>query len=232
MKKLISILLSVLMLACLCGCESGVDITELINSSNPTSTEDSSITTSAEEQPAEFSAGKIENNVYKNDFLGLSFTASADWTFYTEDQINALNKQTIDSMNSDAASLVQNAQIIYDMYAQNSNNGGNANINLEKFSDLQISTMDVKKTIESQFDMLKSTYQNIGFENINIYYDKITVDGKALDGARLTAKISDGSVNFYGVIFCFKKGNYLVNVSLSSILTDKTDDILNCFKFS
>ena len=81
--------------------------------------------------------------------------------------------------------------------------------------------------------MLKSTYENMGFKNVNVYYDEIMVDGKKLDGARLVAENTTDmrTYKFYAVIFCFKKGSYLVNVSLGSVLNDKSNEILNCFKF-
>ncbi len=230
MKKIVSVLLAFLMLAALCGCGSGIDVNKLLNSSETASTPSDEPVTSDSDEEAEFSAGKTVNNVYKNDFLGITCTLPSEWVFYTDDQIAKLNNQTVNAMDDDTASLVNQANIIYDMYAQNPNDGSNVNINLEEFTAIQMAVMDVKKTLEGQFDMLKSTYQNMGFSNINIYYDKITVGGKEVDGARLTADIN--GVNFYAVMFCFKKGNYLANVSLSSIQTNRTADILNCFNFS
>ena len=80
---------------------------------------------------------------------------------------------------------------------------------------------------EAQFDAIKTTYQNMGFTDVNIYYDKITVDGKEFDGARFSAKIQ--GIDFYGVIFTFRKANYLANVTICSLVTNETDTFLGYF---
>ena len=237
MKKIISLLLAALMILGLCGCGTGLDLdaNDLIGSSESEETgfQSEEASTSSEEQEPEDITGKIENNLYKNEFLGITFNLPSGWTFYTEDQIADINKQATNKMDGDTASLVQSSSITYDMYAQNPTDGSNVNLNLEKFSLAQMLTMDVKKVIEGQFDMLKSTYENMGFKNVNVYYDEIMVDGKKLDGARLVAENTTATTTykFYAVIFCFKKGSYLVNVSLGSVLNDKSNEILNCFKF-
>ncbi len=67
----------------------------------------------------------------------------------------------------------------------------------------------------------------MGYSNISVGYQKITVDGKAFDGMRLTASYM--GINFYLCVFAFLKGNYLANVTVGALQTDITDTVLGYF---
>ena len=99
MKKIISLLLTALMLLGLCGCGTGLDLdaNDLIGSSESAETgfQSEEASTSSEEQEPEDITGKIENNLYKNEFLGITFNLPSGWTFYTEDQIADINNSFV-----------------------------------------------------------------------------------------------------------------------------------------
>lgn len=218
MKKLLCLFMAIIMLTGLCGCLDNQDVRGEINSGGQ------------EEEESKFSLGQTADNTYKNDYLGISCTLPSDWVFYTDEEILELNNIVAGTVDEDIAKALENANIIYDMYATNPNDYSNINVNLEKLSAVQIATADLKELLEAQFDGIKSTFSNMGYTDINIAYEKITVDGKEFDGAKITAKIQ--GVDFHSVVFCFKKGLYLANVSLGSIQTDKTAEILSYFKTS
>lgn len=220
MKKVLCLFLTVIMLVGLCGCLGGNETEDVrgdIVSGSP----------SQNENEPEFSLGKATNNTYNNDFLGISCTLPAEWVFYTDEQILELNNIVGDVVDEEVADRIKNANIIYDMYATCQTDSSNMNINLEKLNALQIINLDIKQILEAQIDAIKSTYENMGYTDINVGYQKIKVNGKEFDGLKLTAKIQ--GVDFYGTIFTFRKSNYLANVTLCSLQTDKTDTILSYF---
>jgi hypothetical protein len=90
--------------------------------------------------------------------------------------------------------------------------------------------LDLKKNIEAQFDAIRTSYVNMGYTNINISHQKVKVDGKEYDGLRLNAKIE--GVDVYMIGFMYVKGNYVVNVSVGSVMTDQTQTFLSSFKVS
>lgn len=202
MKKIFCLLLVAVMLFSLCGCFGN-------------------------EKGPEFSLGKTENSTYKNDFLGISCTLPADWVFYTDEQILALNNMVGEVLDEEAAARLEQANIVYDMYAATRDAAKNININMEKLNALQLVSLNIKQTLEAQIGSIKSAYQNMGYTDIHVEYQKVTVDGKEFDGLVLTAKIQ--GFDFYATIFTFKKSNYLANVTVCSLQTDATKAILGYF---
>ena len=223
MKKLLAVLLTLVLVFSLCGCLGGNndDVRGDITSGNQSETEKET------EKEPEFSLGKATNNTYKNDFLGITCTLPSEWVFYNDEQILQLNNIVGDVVDKDVAEQLKNANIIYDMYATYQNEGSSININLEKLNAAQIITLDIKKTLEAQIDSIKSTYQNMGYTDINAAYQKITISGKEFDGLKISAKIQ--GINFYTTVFTFRKGSYLANVSLGSLQTDKTNTFAGYF---
>ncbi len=215
MKKFLCILMVAVMLLGLVACTTDEDIRGSV-STDPTSEES-------------FSLGKTKNNCYENTFLGISCTLPSEWIFYTDEEILELNNIVSDMVDEDVAKALEAANIIYDMYATNPNDYSSVNVNLEKHTATQVAAMNLKTVIEAQFSVIKSSYENMGYTDVNVQYQKITVDGKELDGAVITAKIS--GLQFNATLFCFKKGRYLSNVTIAAFGADKVDAILDCFTF-
>ena len=200
-KKMFSLMLAISLLVSLCGCVSDTDVRGDITNTVPKETENS------------FVLGKTENNCYQNDYLGITCTLPSEWEFYTDEQILQINNFAVDFFDEDFAEVLKNATIIYDMYAMNTNDSGN-----------------VKTSIEKQLPSLETSFSNLGYTNIQTSYQKVTVDGKEYDAAKVTAEIN--GIKYYGVTFCFKKGIYVANISVSSMYTDKIDTLLSCFTIS
>ncbi|MBR4949210.1 MAG: hypothetical protein IKZ25_00380 [Clostridia bacterium] len=220
MKKFLCLFLAVVLLASLCGCFGG-------NGTDDVRGDISSESSIQNENEPEFSLGKTTSNTYNNDFLGISCTLPTDWVFYTDEQILELNNIVGTIVDEDIVERLKNANIIYDMSAANQTDGSNMNINLEKLSAVQMISLDIKQTLEAQIDTIKQAYENMGYTDTNVEYQKIKVDGKEFDGLKLTAKFQ--GIDFYTNIFTFRKSNYLANVSICSLETDKTDTILSYF---
>lgn len=223
MKKVLCLFLAVIILVSLCGCFGNKtdDVRgEIVSGNGSESIEQN-------EKEPKFSLGKATNNTYKNEFLGISCTLPAEWVFYTDKQILELNNMVGDVVDEKVVESLKNANVIYDMYAVYQTEGSNININLEKLNAAQVISLDIKKTLEAQIETIKSAYQNMGYTDINVEYQKIKVNDRDFDGLRLTAKIQ--GVDFYASIFTFRKNNYLANVTICSLQTDKTDTILSYF---
>lgn len=216
MKKFLCFLLIAVMLCGLVACTSDEDVRGSISND--------------QNEESKFSLGTTENNRYHNEFLGLSCTLPSEWVFYTDEEIRELNNIVKDAVEEDVAAALENADIIYDMYASNPNDYSNVNINLEKHTALQISAMNLKTVLEAQFDTIKDTYEKIGYTNVSVRYEKVTVDGKELDAAVITADIT--GMAFNATCFCFKQGRYLANVTVSAFGADKVSSILSCFDFT
>ena len=218
MKKILCLLLVSVLLFSLCGCfGSDKDVRGEVTSATQS------------QEVTEFSFGKTASNTYKNDFLGLSCTLPEEWSFATDEEILELNSITKDALDEDLTEVLENADLIYDMNASTAE-GSNVNVNLQKLSLAQVATLDIKKELESQIDMIKSSYESMGFTKTEAVYEKVKVDGKDVDALKITANIQDYS--FYGVSFSFRKGNYLATATVGAMGTDKTAEYLGYFKFN
>ena len=236
MKKIICSLLAILMLVSLCACGSVDDSSdirgEIIGGNIVPETTDPVETDPVETDPPEtessFSFGKSTGNTYQNDFLGLSCTLPEDWTFYSDQQILEMNNLVGEYLDENAAKQLENASIIYDMMALKQEDGSNISVNLEKLTALQLLSLDIKAVLEAQIDIIVSTYENMGYTDVQVVSEKVTVDGEEYDSLCISAKIQ--GIDFYSTAFAFLKGNYLANITVSSLVEDNTATYLSYLK--
>lgn len=240
MKKILCLVLSFVMLFSLCACFDetetedvrGEVLSETAEETKKTKNEDETKTkeeTATSEEEPEFSMGKATNNVYRNKFLGLSCTLPSGWKFYSDEQILELNNITADVIDEDVANQLKEANIVYDMFASSEDELNNINVNLEKCSAIQLINIDLKEVLEAQIETIKSTYQSMGYTDINVGYVKVKVDGSDYDVLQITAKIQ--GLDFFANCFMFQRGNYLASVTVSSLLTNKNETILSYLDF-
>lgn len=65
-----------------------------------------------------FSRGTVDGNTYTNTFAGLKFTAPEDWTFSTEEEIDAMMGLSMDEMDASTLEKKYAEMVtIYDMVA-------------------------------------------------------------------------------------------------------------------
>ena len=214
MKKFLCILLSVLLVASLWGCD-----TASIRGQ----------TVGGEQNPseAEFGLGTASGTAYYNNFLGIRCELPSGWVFYTDEQIREMNNITADLMGDEVKEILEKATIVYDMACVNGSTGDTINVNMEKLTALQLVGLDLKAVLEAQISLLQQTYENAGCTNIQIFYQKVKVDGKDFDALKFSVQVY--GVNMYGVCFSFLRGNYIANVSLVSAQTDKVEEMLGYF---
>lgn len=243
MKKLFCLLLSALLLLSLFGCvpnpenlrgeietpSSSTTLQGEVETPTNSTTASSKAEDSSSDGP-EFSLGTTENNHYYNNLFGISCTIPSDWVFYTDEQMMELNNLTMDMFDGDIAEALKNATIIYDMFAQDSYGFNSTNVNMELLEPMQFVMLNLKENIESMLPALEQSYANMGYTNIQSAYTRVTVDGKEYDGMKVSAQIQ--GINIYSISFCYKRAYYLVNVNVTSFITDETDTLLSYYTIS
>ncbi|MBR4295338.1 MAG: hypothetical protein IKT56_00685 [Clostridia bacterium] len=248
MKKILCILLTIIMLIGLCSCSYTllpsdvrgsvnipgddkdttnvpVDVQNTLDTSDDV--QDTTDNSAEDTESLDFSMGTSSSGVYTNDFLGLSFTAPEGWVFYTDKQILELNNVVSEFYDEDTLEALKNATIVYDMYATYEDGMQSVNINMEKLSSFEIMSFDVKESLESQIGALKTSYENMGYTDVDVKYQKITVDGKEFDALTLSANLYGYSASV--VVFSFIRGNYMANVAAFSFYSGGVEEILKCF---
>lgn len=222
MKKVIGLLLVFMMIFAVCGC--GASETDIRGEYTGSS---------ADEMPEtdilskEFSLGETSGKTYRNEFIGIGCDLSEDWSFYTDEQIKELNNISIDMMGEDAKEIIENATIVYDMYATDSGGFNNINVNLEKVNPAQLLALDLAESLEEQFPVIEESLSNMGYENLNHEISTIEIDGKAMVAMYLSGQIN--GVDSYQVCFQKKCNGYLANITLSTFFEDNLSQLASSF---
>lgn len=226
MKKIIGFLLLFTMIFTVCGCQNN-DIDVRGKYENDTTKVSSDISNDTNSSTEEFSLGKITGNVYKNDFIGISYKLDENWTFYDDEQIKELNNIAVDMAGDEFEELVRNATIVYDMYATDGDQLNNININLEKVSNAKLLSLNIAENFKMLVPTLMDTYENMGYKNIDYEIIDVEVDGKTLDALHTTAEIN--GVNMYQTIFQKKCNGYLASITITTYFYDAISDLIDNF---
>jgi len=218
MKRLAVILLCLVMCFAFVACGKG-------NTTNNNFQNNSAIT--SEQTVNLFAQGVVNGNTWENKFCGLGCRLDSSWSFYDDAKIQELNQQALGYMPSDVADLVENANLIYDMYATTGNGKGNINVIFEKLNPAY-ANYPISQILTSQVPALKQNLENMGFKVVNSYTDKVTIEGKSYDAIFVESTL--GNLNFHQTGFAFKCGDYMVTISIGAYTNVASlEDIIGCF---
>ncbi len=226
MKKIIGFLLLFMLIFTVCGCQNN-DIDVRGKYENDTTNVSSDISSDTNSSTEEFSLGNIAGNVYKNDFIGISYKLDKNWTFYNEEQIKELNNIAVDMAGDEFKESVKNATIVYDMYATDSDQLDNININLEKVSNSKLLLLNIVENMKKLIPDIKDAFRNMGYENINCEIINVEVDGKTLDALHTTSEIN--GVNVYQTLFQKKCNGYLASIAITTVFEDTISNLIDNF---
>ena len=231
MKRIIAIILAALMLISFASCKAsngtGNDTTVEEETKAEAGKETEAETTEKEEETPEFSLGVSTGGTYVNNYLGLGCKLSDEWTFYNEEQIRNINNLTADIAGEDYQKLMEEADVVIDMYAIHSNGFDSINVTLEKVGLAGVILYDVKKSLEASIDMLKSTFKNMGYENIECEIIKVEFAGEEYTALRTTATTS--GVQMYQTTVADIRGLHVFNITATTYNEDTTDKLLDTF---
>lgn len=220
MKKLFSILLVVIIVLSFASCgESSSDVRGTINSNNNSSTQ--------EDTNESFSFGETEGNTWENSFIGLGCKLGDGWTFYTDEQIAELNQTTVDMVDNDTAEFLENATVIYDMFATKDNGIQSINVNLEKVGYISSALADLKKNLEATVPTIKSGLESMGMTNVVCNVTEAKIAGESYAAMDISAKIQDA--DFYEKLIAIKCGNYVANITIGAFDKADIDTVLTYF---
>lgn len=225
MKKFIIVLLAAALMTSFISCSDDKDPSNVTGSVQTYNEADETKATSETEEP--FKQGTVAQQTYKNEFIGLGCTLDNDWTFYSDEQIAELNGLAAGAMDDEVANMIENATIIYDMFAENTATAENINLNLEKLTRAQVLLLDLETMYNSQAANIKSTYENLGYTNFSYEVGKAELAGKQHTAMFIKATLND--VELHQTLVAIKTGQYIANIAATSYNTNTTKDILSKF---
>lgn len=203
MKRLISFLLILVMIVMLVGCNSGA------SDQTTTTTTTADCGSSNEPQKTELSRGKMEGDVYKNDYLGFQFKKPATWIYYTDEEIAQLLNFTVDSiLNENFKETLENNPLIYDMMVVDLLTNTNIGVSYENLSKSFASNI----TEEQYILALKQQIANLPSMTA-VFSDEIEkVKLGNTDFTRITCETTAYGVTMTQVYYLNKTDNYMCSV--------------------
>jgi len=181
------------------------------------------------ENTEEFSRGKTENLVYENEFIGIGCALESNWRFYSDEEIMEINNVTAGIAGEEFEEILQEADIIYDMYAINENQLDNINVNLEKMSKLILDSLVIEDALEGNISILKDAFSNMGYSDLQAELDTVNIEGE-----ELTCLYTSGEINglkMYQKIFSVKCNGYLATFTITTYEENTVDSIIERFYF-
>lgn len=175
----------------------------------------------------EFSLGVANANVYENSFIGIGFKADEGWTFYDDAQIKELNGMALDMAGEDYANMIENATVVYDMFAASADNLNNVSVNLEKASAADLAAFDAKATLEQVAVVSIPALENVGYSDITYEISTATIDGKTLDVLNISANIMGYPMS--QTAFMVKCDGYVASASITAMGGSDVANILDNF---
>lgn len=148
MKRLITLLLSILMIVALCGCSLFYTAYDSVI-------------------PSKLTRGIVEENVYTSAYASLVFTAPEGWIYVTDDDLAKLMDLSVDSFSDAGMEFSEDAlkkQTLYDMMCQDGVTGssvlllyenlaltGNTSISETDYIKEAIKLLDKAQTVQYEF---------------------------------------------------------------------------------
>lgn len=176
------------------------------------------------EEKREFSMGEWEGNVYKNDFLGFTYTMPEEWTRSTDEEIADEMKIAKDLL-TDKQQLAYEASKLNNVYylvASNEKTGDNVRVISEKTSS-SVSTIDYINAVKSGL----AEVTTIKYEEVGVTKEKLG----NIDCDVLTEKGVYLGVTVYQKYYVYKVDNYCVSVIVTTSAGEsKIDEMVACFK--
>lgn len=191
-------------------------------SSDATQAEDAGNST----ETVDISLGHSANNTYENSFTGIGCKLDDSWTFLTDEQIQSVNKITADLAGEEFKKALENASVLYDMMATQSETSNSLNVTFEKLPILYY-TMSGEQYAELGMDKLSKSLQNMGFQNLNLEISKTKFLGEDTACVKVFGTYEERAL--YEILVPVNCHGYMVLYSISSIGTDETEKILESF---
>ena len=219
MKRILSVCLLVLLLLSLCACggngEEQIRGEQITNNTQP-----------ATEGP-EFSLGSTTGVTYESTFIGIGCNLPEGWTFYTDEQIRQLNNTTADVAGEEYQELMEQATVVYDMYAVAADGLSNMSVNLEKISQIQLLVLDLEENLKKIGPTLQETMETMGITDYTYEVGTKTIEGETFTCLNCHGTISD--IDMYQTILNIKCNGYLASVTLTTFGENTIDQLLENF---
>ena len=172
------------------------------------------------EAPQDYEAGTVTTGSYESKYLGFGCRLDSNWTFKTEEEMIQTNKDALNMVGDDYANAIKNAKIIYEMMASTAT-GNSININLEKAS------VEPGTYLALSMTTVKNALAQIGMKNITA--EKGTTQFLGEEASCLFIEGTINGIKLYETLVALKVDDYIVNITVGSVVDNNCDQFLSYF---
>ena len=178
-----------------------------------------------------FERGVVEGQTYTSQFLGLTCTAPAEYTYLNDQEIAQLNDLTADVVDSEELvkqmrESLENGNQVQDMYLMTADGLQTINVMLIKVS-AKGATVDMAAFADMGKDQVMSGYQSMGMTDMEASRETVTFMGQQYEGVCATAAYHDALVTTVQV--CMQVDNYVCVITFTSYVEDRTSEMMDFF---
>ena len=239
-KKLLVLTLAVCTAFSLTACSNKVDDSvrgtvsgTTAEASSEAAVEDSAEAAGSEEAATEavedegLTLGHSESNSYESTFLGLGCKFDSNWTFMTDEEIQANNNLTAEMLDNKAyTDVLQDGTVITDMMTQNTTTASNVSVAIEKLN-IAMRNVSEENYVDAVSKQIGGTLEAAGFSNVQT--EKVTVNFLGEDRAALKINSTISGVVVNQLQIPIKKGSYMACITASAFGDNSVDEMIDAF---
>ena len=178
-----------------------------------------------------FERGVVEGQTYTSQFLGLTCTAPAEYTYLNDQEIAQLNDLAADVVDSEELikymrESLENGNQVQDMYLMTADGLQTVNVMLVKVS-AKGAAVDMAAFADMGKDQVVSAYQSMGMTDVEASRETVTFMGQQYEGICTSAAYMDVPVTTVQV--CMQEGNYVCVITFTSYVEDHTPEMMDFF---
>lgn len=226
LRAIFALMMAIVMMLSFAACESKKDKDEDEEKTEATAAaavEDESATdvvVDVENAPASDVIGQVKGNTYNNEYFDIKISLDDNWTFYNDEQIAQISGIALDSMGDDFAEIVEEAGVLYLMYAMDAESGNNITATAEKGAD----GYTAEEILDLQVENLPALYESMGATDVVINPGTTKVGGKKIVSCDAQCQIYGMTLN--QKLLIITRNDYVIALTVTAMNDGDIDTIL------
>ena len=172
--------------------------------------------------------GTVDGSVYENATAGFGCNLDG-WTYLSKEEIAQQTAMSLEMMNEDLAELVKTVPSVTVMIANSADSMRNVNISIQDISANKAvyETFTLDQILELSKDTVVSGYQMQGMTDITCEVATFEISGETFYGMQTSCKYM--GIQVYQKQLAVIKDDNMITITISTYVTDATDEVLACF---
>ena len=173
--------------------------------------------------------GKVEGDVYKNEYFGLQVGVLDGFSFVDDETLEAVYGYATDVLsetdNKAVAKQLESGDAQIVAMAVDESGLNNVNITVQQNVLLANALFDEKAVLTMSVSAVKDELEAQGFENFTTEIVDMEIAGETHAVLKMSGDYQ--GIDYHGLMVNLQKGNYMLAVAATSFNGDQTDDILS-----